>query len=1057
MKISVSSSAELLSAVEQAKGGERIELQSGDYSSLALRNFTFTNPVTITSADTDAPTVFGGRFAIMESAGIRLESINFHLADDEPLDQLIQVNIHGSEDIVLSDISVVGRVPGPGEGIAQEDLTRANYGAVKPIEGQPHGVGVTLRDSKDVTLERVDVATHRTAVVIRDMDGVTVRDSHLHDIRNDGITITESNDILIADNLFDNFFPMLSATDDFMRDHSDFIQYWGTHGSRGIDGLEISGNVMLQGGGNAGQTQAIFGRIAESSGDIENIVFKNFSIHDNLINTSHPHGIVVSDVEGAEVHHNTILPAPLDPTMPSSTDGHPWITITTDARRGTDGAFDLSRGHMPEDVTVEQNLVVGAKDGDGVRVLHLTPQEQAAHDVAIADNAMLTTNPISANFWGRLFPQLLDDPATDVSALIGLDIGGVRDLAPWLIEAAAAINTTPPDLVSGGPGDDVLVAAELSDAPDVKLNGGDGDDRLIGGDGLDTLYGGAGDDVMTGGARGDMFSLSAPARGGFETDVITDLNFAEGDHISLTDGFSHGFFGDRPGPDSALVLVGRSAVISSDAALAELAENRNISLNETAAGDLEIVFDLDGRGVPDYVVRLEGYAATYRGDAEDGGPSGGADDDTPPPAPDGDKTEGDGQDQSGGSDHADGGGGDGAAGDGGGPDVADGEGGGEGGGGDDAARGGDGSDVADGGDGGARSDDGAFVFKIPDGPNGGHDLIENLALAGGDSLTLTTETPFTVFEQSGARHIRFDDGGHDVLIQSDAALAELARLGLARFTFDQDGVTISFDLERDGFDPIDSGYRLTIQGDSAQALAARFGDAAPQTPPTAPPAPPEERAGPEDLLIEAPDFAGGETIHLDGFPPGYFSGIFGARAADGSALEIASLGDLATLARHPLASVARGDGAGAAVIRFSLDDGNEAALTVDGLTLGAVDQIVDGGDGPAPQGRAGADRFTLSGGRAVDGALELNFDERDSLIFSGFENGRFEDGFANGSALIVRSLDALASLAERDGFSVATGAADGVLLTYETAAGISTIDIILGHEGAAAYDSLLFA
>jgi hypothetical protein len=69
-----------------------------------------------------------------------------------------------------------------------------------------------------------------------------------------------------------------------------------------------------------------------------------------------------------------------------------------------------------------------------------------------------------------------------------------------------------------------------------NMFGGLGNDILSGGDGVDVLSGGEGNDRMTGGADADwfLFGYDELAGAGVARDEILDLDFAEGDVISLT-------------------------------------------------------------------------------------------------------------------------------------------------------------------------------------------------------------------------------------------------------------------------------------------------------------------------------------------------------------------------------------------------------------------------------------------------------------------------------------------------------------------------------------------
>lgn len=81
------------------------------------------------------------------------------------------------------------------------------------------------------------------------------------------------------------------------------------------------------------------------------------------------------------------------------------------------------------------------------------------------------------------------------------------------------------NIVNAGIGDDLIVARNGNNT----LSGGDGNDVIIGGSESDIIAGDGGNDVLSGGAGADVFQYKA----GFGNDVITDLNFGEGDYINL--------------------------------------------------------------------------------------------------------------------------------------------------------------------------------------------------------------------------------------------------------------------------------------------------------------------------------------------------------------------------------------------------------------------------------------------------------------------------------------------------------------------------------------------
>lgn len=92
------------------------------------------------------------------------------------------------------------------------------------------------------------------------------------------------------------------------------------------------------------------------------------------------------------------------------------------------------------------------------------------------------------------------------------------------------------NVISGGAGgDDTLKGRNGEDqlsgeAGDDRLQGGRDNDILDGGAGDDLLIGGRDDDTLTGGEGADRFVFRSRS----DNDVITDLNFTEGDELKIS-------------------------------------------------------------------------------------------------------------------------------------------------------------------------------------------------------------------------------------------------------------------------------------------------------------------------------------------------------------------------------------------------------------------------------------------------------------------------------------------------------------------------------------------
>jgi len=143
--------------------------------------------------------------------------------------------------------------------------------------------------------------------------------------------------------------------------------------------------------------------------------------------------------------------------------------------------------------------------------------------------------------------------------------------------------------ITGGKGDDVLVSGPTStlseggEGTDVviggaavdKLTGNAGNDVLASGAGNDQINGGLGNDILSGGIGADRFSFTDKL-GAFGNDLITDLNFAEGDFLSLDVGGS--LTSIKSLGDLNAFVASSGAVVTSDAVSATLTLNANESI-----------------------------------------------------------------------------------------------------------------------------------------------------------------------------------------------------------------------------------------------------------------------------------------------------------------------------------------------------------------------------------------------------------------------------------------------------------------------------------------------
>ena len=138
--IYVSNKAELLSALSSAKGGDTIELKSGDYGSLEINNLDFNSYVTLKSADGNMGATFTD-IEVFNSSNIRFDSVHI----DSPSNSgLALMRIDDSQNIDLINSELNGKVDN-----------------VYPISGPTFGVYVSSSS-----------------------DGIRMENNYVHDVKN---------------------------------------------------------------------------------------------------------------------------------------------------------------------------------------------------------------------------------------------------------------------------------------------------------------------------------------------------------------------------------------------------------------------------------------------------------------------------------------------------------------------------------------------------------------------------------------------------------------------------------------------------------------------------------------------------------------------------------------------------------------------------------------------------------------------------------------------------------------------------------------------------------
>ena len=500
---SVSNASQLSSALAQASGGDTIELASGNYGDIDIKNVSFDSYVTITSADGNKGANLNS-LDIANSSYVRIDNVHIdNSSNGGPGSKIVEI-VENSHHIEFVNNEVNGKI----------DDVYVGF------------IGVFVDHSSNIKVSNNYIHDVKNGSVNWSVTDLEVSENHVDYIAEDAFKFAGVKDFLVENNSsFGHVYPIAGS-------HLDFIQFQSASSNGTIRGntLLVSGVAWIQG---------IF---------MDDAPYHGVTIEQNILYTGMANGIIISEGSGNTVRNNTVLNAPdlVHPVTNISIASGSIVenNISASTSGGISGSNVKVQHTDPNGPYYYGDLFENATKGLGITFADLAPvdgslsESKGAYlrlaelldlDTGVeppsdgddnlhgdAGDNSITGSSGSDDMSGGDGDDMLDGSAGDDTIYGGtgddfLQAGAGDDLLNGEAGRDVLKGSEGNDDLYGGKGGDSLSGGRDNDdldgaAGNDRLSGGKGNDALDGGNGNDNMDGGEGDDAMVGGAGSDMLS-----------------------------------------------------------------------------------------------------------------------------------------------------------------------------------------------------------------------------------------------------------------------------------------------------------------------------------------------------------------------------------------------------------------------------------------------------------------------------------------------------------------------------------------------------------------------
>ncbi len=284
--ITVLSPVHLTAALRITNTPTVFRLAQGEYPPIVIENSTV--PLWFTAENPNAPPEILG-LEVHNSTDLSFENLVFDFRFETGTDEIwaSAFRFENAQRLRFNGITVDGALMA---------------GTGTDGDGYPAGRGLHFERTQDVEISDSIVQGFWVGLSVANSHNFTLRESYLHGMRKDVVTLTQVRDVVIEGNYFGAFNRSFAFDD-----HPDMIQMWTGGTTQPSERVSVRQNVFNSGHGPWSQT-IFFRNERVDKGEAGRAMFyRDIEIEQNLVLNAHANGIYAGETDTLTISNNILI------------------------------------------------------------------------------------------------------------------------------------------------------------------------------------------------------------------------------------------------------------------------------------------------------------------------------------------------------------------------------------------------------------------------------------------------------------------------------------------------------------------------------------------------------------------------------------------------------------------------------------------------------------------------------------------------------------------------------------------------------------------------------